>query len=466
MTVSRADIRIDHATILTMDEERRIVQDGSLAIVADRIAALGKTKDLAQRWPAKKVIDGRNKLVMPGLINGHSHLGEGYRGLMPDDLITEDWLRYWAYPLKEAITPEDEYWHALNLLAEMIKTGSTCFVDPGLKFLDSTLEAIMESGMRGTTGTFMWDQAGPDAEKCLPSLFRITASEGLKKAETAIKKHHLTGQGRIKVFVTMEGAGTCSDELILGGKALADEYGVHLVTHMATSQEEVEAELKSYGQRPIAHLAVIGALGPNVYLNHMTHVSDEEVRVLADHDVKVSQNPSAALKLAKGITRVGKFTEMLNAGVCLALGTDSSNSSDFRDMFRVLHLAATLPKDARLDIKAVSAEQALEMPTLNGARAIGWETEIGSLESGKKADLIIIDMLRPEWQPCYNVISSLVYSSTGDSVETVIIDGKIVMEARKILTFDEFQVMEKVSQLKASILARTGLKPKYRWKVV
>lgn len=463
---SPVDLLIHDGTVLTLDAERRIIEGGAVAVQGDRIVGVGKTADIQGRSRAKTTINATGKLVMPGFINGHSHLIEPARGLIPDTLGTREWLKQWAYPYMSCLTAEDEYYHALNLIAEMVKTGTTCFVDPGCQYLGTTIKAIVESGVRCVTGNWTWDQSGPDAQKCWPALAKMGAAEAIARLEDSIQQYHGAANGRIRVFATLEGGGTCSDDLLGRASELAAKYGTMMLMHVASSREEVQITLSRTGRRPIQHLEALGVLSPHLYLNHVIVIDDSEVELLAQHDVKVCQNPSSALKLGKGITRFGKFPELLRAGVTVALGCDASCCSDFRDMIRAMYLAATLPKDARLDSAIMTAEKAVEMATIDGARAVHGESEVGSLEVGKKADIIVLDTLRPEWVPIFNIVHSLVYSATGDSVETVIIDGQIVMAGRTLKTIDEEAVIRKVQDLRRGILERSGLRVHQRWKVV
>lgn len=464
--MEQIDVLINNGTILTVDRERRIVTDGSIAIRRDRIVEVGKTRELATKYRAPRVIDATEKLVMPGLINGHAHLVGHQRSLASDTVNTHDFLKYWIYPYYGAVNAEDEYWGSLNVIAEKIKTGTTCFVEPGCKFLDSTLKAIAQSGIRCTIGSWTWDQAGPDAQKCFAELGRMNTREALALVEHNLSTYRHVLDGRVRVYATIEGVGTCSDELTLGAKQLADKYGAFVVQHKASSVQEVQVELSKTGRRPVEHMYRIGALGPNVYLNHMTAIDDGEVDMLAEMGVKVCHNPSASLKLAKGTTRMGKFLDMMKRGVTVCLGCDGSNSSDYRDMVRAMYLAAALPKDYTMDAASMTAERAIEMATIEGARAIGWEKEIGSLETGKKADLIMFDMNRPEWTPTYNWVTALVYSATGDSVDTVLVDGQVLMEGRRLLTIEERMVRQEMQGRRADFLRRAGLQVPHRWPIV
>jgi 5-methylthioadenosine/S-adenosylhomocysteine deaminase len=460
------DILIEHGTLLTLDRERRILTDGAIAIQADRIVAVGKTPDVKRQYSADKVIDASHRVVMPGLVDGHAHLNEIARGLIPDDLKTSDWLKYWCYPYFAATTAEDEYWYSQCLIAEMIRSGTTCFAEPGCKFLRSIVKSIEQSGIRASTGSWVWDHGGPDGQKCPDYFLKMSLKECLELTESNIRTFNGAADGRIKIFATIEGVGTCSDDLMIGTKEIADRYRTSTLMHKASSREEAATELRVTGHRPVEHMYRIGALGPNVYLNHMTAVETYEVDYLAETDTKVCQNPPAALKLAKGTTQMGKFLEMRKAGVTVALGCDGVNSGDHKDMFRAMYLAATLPKDARIDASVITAEEVIEMATLNGYRALGWDKELGAIEPGKKADLILIDIDRPEFVPTYNYVYSLVYTASGDCVDTVLVDGKILMEGRVLTTIDLDEVRAHCRELAPQLLKRSNVKPVSRWPVV
>jgi len=460
------DILIEHGTLLTMDDERRILTDGAIAIRDDRIVAVDKTAEVKKRFKGTKTIDASALLVMPGLVDGHAHLNEIARGLIPDTLRTSDWLKYWCYPYLAVTTPEDEYWYSKCIMAEMIRSGTTCFVEPGCQHLPTTIKAIEETGMRATTGSWVWDHGGPDGQKCPDYFLKMSLQECLDLTESNIKSFHGAGDGRIKIFATIEGVGTCSDDLTLAAKEIASRHDTFTLMHKASSREEVAKELATTGDRPVEHMYKIGALGPNVYLNHMTAVDLDEVDMLAETDTKVCENPPAALKLAKGTTQTGKFVEMMNKGVTVALGCDGVNSADHKDMFQTMFLAATLPKDANFEPDAITAEEVVEMATLNGYRAIGWQDDLGVLAAGKKADLILIDIDRPEWVPSYNLVYSLVYSASGDCVDTVIVDGKILMEGREMKTMDLDEVFAHCRELAPKLVERANVKPESRWPVV
>lgn len=462
----QVDIVIEGATVVTVDAERRIVTDALVAVDGGEIVAVGKLADLRDAYEPKERIDGRDRVVLPGFVNGHRHLIEFARGLIPDDLVTKDWLKHWCYPYLGHITPEHERAGALNVIADMLLTGTTTVVDPGVKFPETTFEVIGESGIRAISGIWTWDHMGPDAQKCAPHFFATSTDEALAKTEETIARFDGAHDGRLRVWATLEGVGTCSDRLMAEARELAEQRGVSVLMHKASSIHEAEMEQELYGRRPIEHMLDIGALGPNVYLNHMTAVSKDEVPILAETDTKVCENPSAAFKLAKGTSQMGEFVAMMEAGVNVNLGCDGSNSSDFSDMTRAMYLAATLPNDQYMDPSRMSAEQAIEMATINGARAIGQEDLIGSVEVGKRADLVIFDTRCPEWAPTFDVVNVLVYSASGASVETVLVDGRVVVRERRTTLFDQDAAVREIQRLRPDVLKTAGLTHTSRWPIV
>jgi cytosine/adenosine deaminase-related metal-dependent hydrolase len=247
---------------------------------------------------------------------------------------------------------------------------------------------------------------------------------------------------------------------------MADEYGTTLNLHLAAMTEEVTDTRMKSGCRPVENIYRIGALGPNVVLVHMIHVVDREIRMLKETGTNVIHCPSTALKLNYELSSKGRFPEMMEHGVNVAIGSDAADCSNYADMIRTMYLAAALPKDYRNDADLSSAEQAIEMATINGAKAIGMDKEIGSLEPGKKADVIVINMRRPEWYPNYSEVQNLVYSASGDAVETVYVDGKLIMENRKLLTVNEDEIMDRCAILGDGILRRSGVKVPGKWPIL
>jgi cytosine/adenosine deaminase-related metal-dependent hydrolase len=271
--------------------------------------------------------------------------------------------------------------------------------------------------------------------------------------------------GLIKACVDVVGLGRCTDRLYVESKRMADDNATTLNFHLAAMTEEVTDTRMKSGQRPVEHLHHLGVVGPNVVMVHMVHVADREIDLLASTGTNVIHCPSTTLKLNYELSSKGRFPEMLKQGVNVAIGSDASDCSNFADMVRTMYLAAVLPKDYRNDAGVSCAETAIEMATINGAKAIGMDKVIGSLEIGKKADVIVINMHRPEWYPNYSEVQNLVYSASGDSVETVFVDGRIIMENRRVLTVDEDEILNRCAELGEQILARGKLAVPSKWPI-
>lgn len=457
-----ADLLIGGGTVLTMDPERRVIRDGAVAVERDRIVAVGKTEEVRAAHPASRSLDAAGKLVMPGIVNAHLHFWHQLdKGLMPDNVNTWQFRRL-AFPLAAAMTAEEEGWAARATLLETLKSGSTCFAEAGALHPLETNERAAAVGLRGWVGRWTFDQMGsadprpdPDPEACL-------------RETEALLKRFAGGRadGRIRPWVTLVGMGSASDRLLRRAKDLADDYRTRLCMHLSSTIGEVELTQDLTGLRPISHLRRLGVLGPNVVLVHMVVINKEEVKILRDHEVKVVHCPSTALKLGKGLAAAAKFPEMLDAGIPVGLGTDAADCSNTHDMLRMMYLAALLFKDIRYDLNLMGAETAIEMATLHGARVLGMEGEIGSLEPGKKADVTIFDMNRPEWVPLHNPVQSLVYSAGGESADTVLVDGQVVMEGRKVRTVDEGEILERTQAMASAVARRAGIQPQTRWRWV
>lgn len=463
-----ADILIEEGIIVTVDSERRIIENGAVAIEKDRIVDVGKTDELRKKHQANVVINAQRKLVMPGFVNCHTHFQEAGKNIIPDDLISRSWLTDWKAPMIYATTPEYERYNTLMMIAWLLKTGSTCFTDIGLFHPDETMEVILQSGMRGATGTFPnWDSPGTEFGM-KPGAIRVeTTDECAKKWEEVFKKYNGAGNGRIKIIWALEGPGcfgATSDQMYIRAKQLADEYGVVCNFHAATSHQGVETTLARTGHRDVEHMYKLGVLGPNVMLVHVADINEEEFKMLSDNNVKIVLVPGAAIRQVKGVTRFSKYPDFIRS-MRPAIGGDSVNSTATYDMVRIAQLVIGIARDIGLAID-IGAETGVEMATINGARNLGWDKEIGSLEVGKKADIILFDLRRPEWLPISNIVQNLIWGASGDSVETVIIDGKIVMENRVIKTFDEYEVLDKIQEIHEDFMKRLQKKPQSRWKVV
>ena len=453
------DTLIENGTVVTVDKDRRVIRKGAVAISKGKIVEVGKASALKKNYTAKRIYDAKDKLVMPGLVNCHLHFYHHmHRGLSPENLNGIPWSDFVHRRVATIVDAEDEILGGLGILLETLKTGVTTFLEAGSYNIDEVIEGVARIGMRGLMGRRSFDQVSQGHDMLVDSTRHC-----LKENERFMRKY-AGGVCRVKPCIVLVGMGRCSDQLYRKSKAMADKYATILHMHQANMLENVQEANSLYGERPIEHLYNIGALGRNVVLVHMVHVNNREIEMLAKTRTSVAHCPNTAMKLAYGLSAFGKFPEMADAGVNVAIGTDASDCSNFNDMVRLMYLAAVTPKDYRYDAAAGSAEKAIEMATINGARAMNMEKEIGSLEKGKKADIAIFDMRRPDWVPLYNEVQNLVYSAQGDSCESVLIDGEFIMENREIKTVDELEIVDRIQFLAKKIKKKTGLPVFSSWK--
>ena len=458
------DILIEGGSIISMDDERRIIRNGVIAVEGDQIVDVGARSEIGSAYKGRRVIDAGHHVITPGLINTHMHFyHQMHRGLSPDNLNAPQWSDYVHSKVVPHMTEDDEIWGAYLVLIELMKSGTTTFLAAGSYNPGAVLEAIPKVGLRGFEGRRTFDYAQ------LGHVWLMDDTPTAIRENQAIMERYSGGlrDGLIRPCVNVVGIGRCTDELYLESKKLADRHDAILNMHQCAFREEIEeVKKRTGGVTPIKHLDNLGVLGPNVVISHAIHVTDEEVEILARTGAHVSHNPGTALKLTYGIVGAGKFPEMLDAGVTVSLGTDAGDCSNFMDMLRAMHLAALLFKEIRYDPTLMGAEAALEMATLHGARALGMENEIGSLEPGKKADIVLFDSDTPEWQPLYCEPYNLVYSASGGSVETVLVGGEVVLEKRKVLTIDEGEVIGRVKELSGSLQARADVAAPTKWPIV
>jgi 5-methylthioadenosine/S-adenosylhomocysteine deaminase len=453
--------------VLTVNEVNQVLTQNSIVIRNRRIVDVGPADVIDRKYQGtrfEEIINCEGRLVMPGLIDAHIHLSEGLtRGLFPDNLSTRPWVFNWAKPAYSAMNEEDEYISTLLSGIEMLKTGTTCFLDTGVQNdIGTVVNAITKLGMRGITGRHAADVRPakiPEhwTKEMVEKHFFKDARSALDALESCVRRYNNSNDGRIRVWVNIEGKEPCSAELHAGARALADELGVGTTYHIASSIEEAHVSQSKYGMWPVSRLKTIGALGPNLVLAHVSAIKDEELDYLADVGTHVVFCPGTSLKLAKGATRIGKYPEMLSKGINVALGCDGTSASGSLDMTRQIYLAAGLFKDARMDASLVSATEALRMATINGAKALLWDGDIGSIETGKKADLVIIDLNESSWVPYFDPVQTLVYSARPSSVESVIVDGEFVMRDRKIVGVNEEEIYRLAREHAIRVAETAGL---------
>ncbi len=434
------DVLIKNGTLITMDKGRRVLKNFSMSLEGGRIAEIAEEIT----GEADFVIDAKRKLVLPGLVNAHTHLPMTlFRGLA-DDLHLDKWLRDEIWPVEGSL--EDRHVYAGSLLGclEMLKSGTTCFNDMYF-FLDEIARAVEESGIRAVLSWAMIDLGDEEKGKAL-------LEEGRRLVKRSRSEKEGYG-GRVKVFLGPHAPNTCSQELLVGSKELADEYDTGIHIHVAETRGEVENSVKDKGARPFEYLDKIGFLGSNVVAAHSTWASKKEIALMKKRDVKVAHNPTCNMKLGSGVARVPEYLE---AGITVSLGTDGPASNNNLDIFEDMKICALIHKSNKEEASVLPAERVLEFATINGAKALGMEDEIGSLEVGKRADVILVDLDRPNLTPLTNPVSHLVYAAKGCDVDTVIVDGKILMEGRQLRTLDEVEVLRFAEEEAKDLLGKAG----------
>lgn len=428
------DILIKNANIVTMNDDREIIKKGDIGVKDKEIVKVGKNLD----ENAEKVIDASGKAALPGLVNAHTHLSMVlFRG-MADDLELQTWLEEKIWPTEANLESEHVYSGSLLGCLEMIRSGTTCFADLYF-FMDQVAEAVDESGLRANLAYGIIEQNDSDKRE-----------EELETGKKLVENYEGYADDRVTTMFGPHSTYTCSVECLEEVKDLAEDYGVGVHIHVAENEKEIEDVLEMHGERPVELLDSIGFLDSNVLAAHCTCVNDSEMELIRERGVKPVHNPVSNMKLGSGIAPV---SELLSKNVPVSLGTDGAASNNSLDMFEEMKFAALLNKVWKKDPTVVPARKALEMVTINGAKALGLENKIGSLEVGKKADIILVDLERPHLTPLFNLESQLVYSCNGNDVETVIVDGELLMEENEILTLEEEKILQK-SQKTAEKLAK------------
>ncbi|MEM1334737.1 MAG: amidohydrolase family protein, partial [Actinomycetota bacterium] len=428
------DLLIDAWYVVTMNETRDIIHHGSVAVDDGRIVDVGKTADLAARYEPNRRLGGERFVLTPGMVNTHIHItGEPLtRGYVPDDTPFEENVFVWLTNLYAAFDAADERCSAQLAAVEMLRSGTTSFLEAGtINFLDEVIDGLAEVGIRGKVGAWVWDL--PPA----PDVYKQTTDEAITRLQDQLERYASAADGRITAWSTVVGHTTCSDPLWKAARELADEHDVGVSFHMSPAKSDPDGFIAEFGQRPMTHLEEIGVLGGDCAIAHCVHVDDREIDLMAGHGLTVAHCPTTALKVSYGVTQIGKMPEMVQRGVNVSIGTDGNNASNYSDMMRATYLVAGLFKDGRIDPHMFPAEKAYEMATIGGAKAIGLEDEIGSLEVGKRADAVLHDTDRPEWRPLLNVVNQLVWAADGRGVHTVVVDGRVVVEDGRMTTIDE-----------------------------
>lgn len=431
--MTEVDTLILGGTILCLNDHMTRIDDGALAIAGDAIIALGSKDELRDKFTSQNIIDGTKTLIMPGLINSHTHAAMTcFRGIA-DDMNLMDWLNHYIFPAEARnVDPELAYWGSLLACAEMIKSGTTSFCDMYI-FEDETARAAQEAGMRCLLGEVLFDFPSPNYQ---------TPQAGLAYTRKLLERW--AGDPLIRIAVEPHALYTCSRPLLVEAKKLADEFEAPLALHLLENAAEKRHLQEQLGQGAIPYLQELGCLNERLIAFHGVYLDEEDMRTFGDQGCKVVYNPQSNMKLASGCAPVSR---MLKAGIGVGLGTDGCASNNSLDMFREMNTAAKLEKVVNSDPTLMPAPTVVAMATREGARVLGMDQLTGSLKPGMKADLIMIDLQSPHLTPLYNPYSHLVYAANGADVKSVFINGKMVMKDRRLLTLNEETIMAKVCRI-------------------
>ena len=407
------------------------VQDADIVIEDDKIAFVGRVVNgnvLADHVKNIKIIDGKGKLAVPGFVNAHTHASMTLLRSFADDKKLMDWLQEDIWPMEAKMTREDIYIGAALAAVEMIRSGTTSFADMYGPCMDEVAKVVDESGLRGVLSRGL-----------------IGIADGDKKLQENVelfKEFNNTSEGRVTVMFGPHAIYTCPPDYLIKVANVASELGAEIHIHMNETLDEIKECIKNYGKRPFEVVNETGLFDLGTLAAHCVHLSQEEIEIIKEKNIRVAHNPGSNMKLASGIAPIPK---LLDEGVVVALGTDGASSNNNLDMLEEVRLAALLHKVNTLDPLAVPAAEALKLGTENGAKALGFN-KIGQIEEGYKADIVLYDMKNVEWQPRYNPVSLLVYSANSSSVDTVMVNGKVLMEHGELKTLDEEKIIFNFNQ--------------------
>lgn len=446
-----------NVTIITVNEAFDIIEHGAIVVQGDTIVAVGTEKEITATYFEEKIYDLHGQIMMPGLISLHVHLAQSLLRSAADDLPLIEWLCDKVWPMQGCFTEEDGYSAARLTIAEMLKSGTTTFVESLFAErygFSGAVKAVVDSGIRGCLGKVVMDQPRYATQE------GITMHEGLVEDETSLlkaiechEKYDGAGQGRVEVWFGARTPGGVTEELYRSMIKVAREKNIGITMHCA----EVKADREffaSKGHTPMTYCQELGLLAPRTVLAHMVHLDDEDIRILSKSGASVAHCPTSNAKLGSGVARV---KEMLEANILVGLGCDGCPCNNVMDLLQEMKLASLLPKAIHGDPLAVPAAKVIEMATIVGAKALGKEHEIGSLEVGKKADFITINLKDKLYaQPMRDPVSMVVYIATGADVENVAVNGQLVVENKRLLTMDEEEIIKDVSVRGEAVRARAN----------
>ncbi len=457
----------DNGTIITLDGQRHIITEGAIVVENDFIAAIGKSARLRAQFPDHERIDLKGNVVLPGLIDTHVHLAQALIRGCADDLALIDWLAKRVWVLQGNYSEDDGRLSAELCILEMLKSGTTAFIESmiaGRYGFDGIAEVVEQSGIRAALSKVVMDLPTYATKSDLMYAGMVEEREKtVAEALTMHDKWNGAANGRLQVWFGPRPPGGCTSDLYKEISALAAERDMGITIHLAEVKADVEHIRQEYGLSPTEFAESVGLLGPNVLLIHAVWLDQDDIARLARTGTHVTHNPLSNCKLGSGIAPI---PQMLAAGINVSLGCDGGPSNNAYDMIRDMRWASYIHKARALDPTVMPAEAALEMATINGAKAMGLADQIGSLEVGKKADFIVLDMDKPHLTPNPNPVSTVVYAATGADVDTVVIDGQVIMQGRKVLTMDEERILHEARERAQKVYERAGIEIKPRWPVI
>ena len=432
--------------VVTMDPEKGVLTRGYVLVEDDLIKAVESGEAPAGIFD--EVIDCDGKIIMPGLINTHVHTSQQLGRGLGDDVNLLTWLHDRIWPYESNMTEDDSYISTLLCCAEQIKAGCTMFAEPGGQFVSGMARGVAEAGIRGKLANSIMD-----CGEGLPKNWVHSTDAEIARTVEDIKNFHNTADGRVQVWFGLRTIFNNSDELILRSKEMADRYGVGVHMHVAEVKDEVEYLKAKIGVQTVTHLNDLGVLDKNFLAVHTVWLTNDEVLMFKKHDVKVSHNPAAAMR----VLGFAKVPRMLREGICVTIGTDGAPSNNRMDIVDEMWLTSLIHKGWRLEPDVVKAEEVLNMVTIKGAEALMEEKNLGSLTVGKKADLIVIDPRSAGMLPLHDTVANLVSSMHSSNIDSTMCDGKWLMRGRKLLTIDEDALYTEAQQRADAIRSRAGI---------
>ena len=459
-----SELLVTGGTVVTLDARRRILRDGAVAVRDGRIVEVGKAAALEPRYPRAERISAAGHVVLPGFVDTHQHATQLLAKGIADDCTFWQWCYERIFPYDAALAEDDVYWGALLVGIELVRSGITCFADPGGPHPRAVARAVAEVGLRGILSLHTWDRS--PADRPVPEGVRTLSVEAAVAATRELMDAwDGRADGRVRVSAAVRTLTNASPDLLRAMLRLAHERDTIVQLHAAVNDHHNRWVQEETGYTPIHYLASLDALADRWLFAHCARIDDTEVALIARHGAKVAHCPGSSFHSAYGSVAHGKIPQLIAAGATVGLGCDAVASNNRIDMFQEMFLVAGGQKDAHRDGVAFPAEQALEMATLRGAEALLLGDELGSLEPGKRADLVLVDARAPSLTPTYefSLVPNLVYCASKHDVATVIVDGRVVMRDRRFPHLDEHRILREAQAAGERLMARLQLPVASRW---